>query len=507
MIPMRISFWGWAKQVILLMLLGVLLVWRFRVAGTRFFDVDEFTHIHWAAAIARGSKPYIDFFTFFTPGYYWFLTPLFWLFGSSTFIFLAARYVGVGIFLGILALVGTLFAMRRNVTYALLPAVLLAFLPMPYDKFLEIRPDNLATLLGLAGVVLEVFALTHTDHKHARKIWFFSGISYAVSLVVLVKMLPFAVVGIAIALIDSGLFGGRIATPRHHALFFLGFAMPLFIFVAWALTLGDLSRVIYSLGRMPFETNTVGQVYIMEPHLFFFPNVSFYGGWGITAALILNHALWVIGILVGVYRFFTPYIQAQGNRKIVLAEALIATIFVLSVVGYVNFFPLKHSQYLIPIAVFIAFYAADGVALVLSSLFRVWGNIPVVALLAIGAYVLWQQTGIVNQGKLALSNARQLEEIAILKTTIPPSAAVFDLEGRMIYWRDPYYICCLPMGLFVRFMTRPPALLAAELESKRVPYIWQGESGRLYELPDLAYIKTHYTPVSNWNERLWKRNE
>ena len=40
--------------ILLWVLLGFLLYWRFQVSTTRFFDVDEFTHMHWAANIVKG---------------------------------------------------------------------------------------------------------------------------------------------------------------------------------------------------------------------------------------------------------------------------------------------------------------------------------------------------------------------------------------------------------------------------------------------------------------------
>lgn len=57
------------KSIPLLFGIGIVIVLllRIQVATQRFFDVDEFTHMHWAAQIFMGDKPYIDFFTFF-PG-------------------------------------------------------------------------------------------------------------------------------------------------------------------------------------------------------------------------------------------------------------------------------------------------------------------------------------------------------------------------------------------------------------------------------------------------------
>lgn len=421
------------------------------------------------------------------------------------------------VFLGIIALTGALFAMLRSRRWALVPVLILVFLPMPYDKFLEIRPDNVATLLGLAGVVAQIYAMTHREQKNISKWWLGVGVLYATSLVVLVKTLPFVAMGALVAALDAGVwewFMGCIKkkwlipfrVAKNYRMLALGFSAVIGIFILWLLSLGHWSAVWYALTRLAFEANTIGRVYIMEPHLFFFPNSSFYGGWGITEPLVVNHAIWFIGLMVGCYRFLTPVIAGDGKREKVLSEVLISGIFILSVVGYVTFFPLKHSQYLIPIAVFIAWYCADFLITVLAWVEKNLGKLAVVILLILLAILLGRDTIRVNTNKLLMSNAVQLEQTKSLLAMIPKDGSVLDLDGRLIFWRDPYYICCLPFGSFTRFLSRPPAPLSTVLEEKKVKYIYQGDSGRLWELSgDLPYINAHYERVPGWGDALWKR--
>lgn len=493
-------------------LLLFLLNWHLKVGLARFFDVDEFTHLHWAANMAHGERPYIDFFTFFTPGFYWLLAPLFGVFGRSVEIFIAARWFAFAVFAGLVAATGALFAVVRSRRFALLPMALLAFLPMPFDKFMELRPDNVSTLLGLIGILVQSYAMLHPASKKLRVLWLIAGISYAVSLIVLVKTLPFVAVGIGIAALDAGVYRWVVScfrkkklqkfmVTKHHRDFLLGFGGIMAAFFVWLLSLGDSSRVWYALMKLPFEANTIGRIYIMEPHLFFFPNASFYGGWGITPALLANHTLWTVGILMGCYRAFTPFITGDGNEKRVLVEVMLSSIFIGSVVGYVMFFPLKHSQYLIPIAVFIALYGADFIVLAYKRM-----GIAGFAALCAGVWFLAGQANAVNSPKLTMSNAEQLRQTQQLQQIIPADGQVLDLDGRLLFWKDPYDICCLPFGSFVRFLSRPPKPLAEVLEARNVAYIYQGTSGRIWELEsDLAYIKERYETVSGWGDALWKR--
>lgn len=470
-------------QFVCIGLLVFILWWRWQVSQTRFFDVDEFSYLHWAAELVKGSRPYVDFFMFFTPGFLWLFAPLTKLFWMSAGVFVAARVVAFAIFLGILGSLGVLWGKTRGWKWALLPVVILAFLPMPYDKFLEVRPDNLATLLAMIGVIGVIGGQ-----------WFWAGVLYSLSLLVFVKTLPFVVVGAIVAIL-----------AQRTAVFFKGAAVPIALFLLWAATLGDTGRVWYSLTKLPFEANMMGTLDIMEPHLFFFPNPSFYGGWGMTLPLILNHAIWVVGATMGVARFFTPFITADGDRKKVLVEVLVSGTFLLLVAGYVRFFPLKHSQYLIPIAIFIAYYAADGIYGVLRTI-AIRRSLSVIGVV-LTAYVLSVATFQTNQIKLGWTNEVQLSEFQKLTSTIDPKAEVLDLEGRLLYWNDAYYTCCVPFGSFEGFLTKPPPPVRTVLEAKKTPYIWQGDTGRLYTVSseDLDYIRDHYVSVEGWGEQLFQR--
>lgn len=493
----------WTTWALMLLLLFSL-YWRWRVASVRFFDADEFTHLHWAAQVYRGERPYIDFFTFFTPGFYWFLAPLYGFFGFGAELFQAARLAGLLLFVGILGCLVALFGWLRGWRWSLLPALLLAVLPMPYDKYLEVRPDNLATLLGMAGVCFQVVALTKGGKQPGW--WILSGIFYAVAVVVLVKMLPFLAVGLVVA----GLYFFSSFKPgrafRLLMYFGVGLVAPLGLTGLWLLSLGSWGQVWYSLTRMALEANKVGLVMIMEPHLFFFPNNSFYGGTGYTLGFIFNHLVWVVGALVGTVRLLTPYIGGQGKKELVWSEILLGGIFFLSVVSYVAYFPLKHSQYLIPIAVFICFYAADAAAFWLEQSWYRLGGWGLVGGLVIGGLAIVQVTVSVNSPKLGWTHEIQMRDLGRLQQLVTSETPVIDLEGRILWSRSVYPVCCLSLGDFVGFLSRPPEPLAASLRRRPAKYIWQGETGRLYGLPqaDLEYIKDNYRPVTGWAEKLWE---
>ncbi len=494
--------------------LNILLFFRLQVASQRFFDVDEFTHMRWAGQIFMGEKPYIDFFTFFPPGYHWMLQPLFLLFSSSPFIFIAGRYFNVIGFIGILAVVIILFARLRTPQYALLPAVILAFLPLPYDKYIEIRPDTWATFLGLVGVLLMSMAWEeekkekHGNEKKRRGVLFLAGVVFAFCLLVLPKMLPFVMVVGAVSCIR--LFS-TIAQSRRISLnaiepfawLLIGGGIVGIYFFVWMISLGNIDQIWYSLTKLGIEGNRVGKVFIMEPHLFFFPNSSFYGGEGITLSYIANHAIWILGIVVGAIRLWTPFRTIHRYpRSRVTDEVTLAGIFFLSVWGYIYFFPLKHAQYLIPIGVFVAFYAADGIV-TLSSRMKLFSVLGVVAIVGMGIVV----NNELNARKLQWTNVAQLEEYVRLHQTIPKDAIVVDMEGKLLTWKHGYHVCCLAWGQFGQFLSRPLPNFIESLNQNNVTYIYQGDSRKFSNLPfsDFSYIQEQYYPLDGWEGKLWKR--
>lgn len=485
--------------------IGFLLMfsWHVRVGMTRYFDVDEFSYIHWVTQFVGGKRPYVDFFMMFPPLYLFFFAPVVWVAGASADFFLTARMVAIGIEAVMFLTVGLLFGIIRDRRYLLLPSLLIAFLPMPFDKYFELRPDNLSTLFALLGVLFHVLFLRNTWPKQTS---FLSGLCYASSLLIFPKALSFVVVAGVIWMFGAipKLFRGTLfRDPLMH--FLTGGAIISCIVGIYLVMLGHFDVVWYCLTKLAVETNTIVP-FIMESHLFFFPGAAWYGSDGFSPGFLLNHFLWVSAILFGVFRLFTPVVTADGKKGGVLSELLVAGVFLFNAILYVAYYPNKHTQYLIPIGIFVGLYAADFIVFILNKLERVNRIIPIV-ILVIFIGILWNVAGLVNTKKLGWGNGLQLHQLRLMQQFIPKDAYVFDLEGRMIFWDQPYYICCLAIGDWIHLISRQPEPIHSMLEEKRVPWIFQGDSRRLYTLPwpDRAYIQEHYIPVEGWGENLWKR--
>jgi hypothetical protein len=481
-------------------LLAIFLFWHYNLGLTRYFDVDEYAHLHWTAKMLQGKRPYIDFLSFFPPGYWMSLMPAFIGGWGTTAPFLAARFLTFLVFAGMCISSSYLFYLLRRGPLFLLPAVFLAFLPLPFDKYLEIRPDSLATLLILVAVI---FQIRWFDWE--RKVdGLLSGIFYALSLIVLPKMAPNVAVGAGIFLIFHWMDAkGRIARRIRTVLMKLkpvwgGFLVPTVILFGYLLSLGNVGLVFYSLTRLGVEANKISQWFIMMPDLFFYPNGIYYGQNGWHKGLYLNHALYLAGALMAIIRLLTPYLTSSGKR--VFAEILLAAQLVVQIIFYVKIVPLKHAQYLIPIGVLVSWYSADAINLIWLKLKdKLAGRISFTIFYVALALVFFETFIFVNGMKKTWTNTEGLAKLAQLYRTIPAGEPILDLDGRFLYNPDAYYACCIPFGQFAGFLSRPLPSLTDTLASSPIKYINHGELKRVGTLPlqDQVYISSFYEPSQN----------
>jgi hypothetical protein len=245
----------------------------------------------------------------------------------------------------------------------------------------------------------------------------------------------------------------------------------------------------------------------MGANLFFYPNSSFYGGNNhtISLGLIVNHAIWIVALITGAYRLVTPIRAGKKNETCI--ELLVAGVFFVSTVVYIKYFPLKHTQYLIPIAVFVAYYAADALGGFFDWLAHAGGYASFVVVVVGFCYLLITVTKDVNAPKLLATNKLQMAEVTTLIRTIPLSARVVDLEGRMVFWQDGYPISSLPFDSFLSYVSRPPLPLAQYLDEHPADYIYEGDSNRFitFTAENLSFIHAHFSPVPGFGGRLLKR--
>ena len=491
--------------IVTVIFLSLLLSARLDLGLLRYFDADELAYLHWAHNVFSGKIPYIDFFFYVPPGFLWFLAPLF-LFAKGSAILPLARVTAFIIFLLLGAVSGLILRQIRkpkNVLESLwvlmLPACALVFLPLPADKMLEMRPDTIATVMAFIGLYLQVRWIENQNKTFA---WW-SGVAYGVSLLLLPKSLPQVAVACIVAVFASLSLSKRFV---QLGMFLLGIGLPLCMFGLWILvssrSVSDLQLVLYSLTSLPMEVNKIGQLFPMQPDLFFYPNNNYYGMGGWSRGLIANHIVWIMGLLFGVWRLLTPWIGGK-NKAGAWVEVLIGGSMLAYIVTFIYGYPLRHAQYLIPIAAFVAFYVGDMIWLIWSNLYNnSWKTIFVIGYV-FSLVLLWGISVEVNNPKRLWTNKEDIQTLEFALRTIPKDSYVLDLVGATIYFRDPSYGCCLPLGQYSPFLTRPVNVLKKGLERTNPMYVYQG---RLYRLNDVTlldrqYVEAKYRPLSA--DKIW----
>lgn len=465
---------------ILLLLINTLW-WRYQLAVHRYYDVDEFAHLRWASMVVRGYRPYIDFLTFFPPGFFWFLSPLFF-FGSGVTPIDSGRFMMFLLLVLVSLSTGLIFWKVRRSFLWILASLIVAYLPIPSDKFIEIRPDSLATFFWLAGIFTQILWM-----RSGKKSWgFMTGVLYTASCVVLTKMAPIVTFAGMIALFRF------IRKLRLFVPILLGSTVVALPVLLWIVLLGDFARVWYSLTLLPLEANKISQVYGMRADLFFYPNDIFYGCWGWCSGLVINHFFWLLGLGVGVFRLFTPFMP--GGKSRAWEELLLAGSFVLQMLLFVHFIPLKHTQYLIPVVVFVGFYVADGILYAWNTISSTFLYVGVFLMLGLSFFGMYRGNSVINEPKLHWTNSEMRESILALQNRIPKDAYVLDFDGRTLYYKNPYYVCCLPWGQFATYVSYPLPSLIQSLDTTQTGYIFVGQLGREQYLTaaEKQYISQNY---------------
>ena len=183
----RIFWWLLAAVVALVFLLSL----------KRFFGRDEFEAIHTGWLILAGQRVYTDFFQHHHPFFYYCLSGVIAIFGTSTTSVIASRMLSFVMFALILLVTFRLcLRIYKDKRIALISLLMLTTAQFFVDSAIEVRPDVPQTLFGLLAFL---FIFTYFD-KHKTIYLLLSSASLAISFLILQKAV-FAVFIMAILLI------------------------------------------------------------------------------------------------------------------------------------------------------------------------------------------------------------------------------------------------------------------------------------------------------------------
>jgi hypothetical protein len=234
----RLSAWMHPSDGFLIVVVVLLSILILSYSVHRWFDHDEFEHVHSTWYVAHGYVPYSDFFQLHHPLLWYSMAPLLTALGYSARSVVVLRVVMFGLTMGIASLT---YLIARAVTSSrktgLLSVALLLSMVMFVEKSVEIRPDVPQVLLGLVSVY---FLVRFMDTKDNRDM-VFAGLSAAISFLFLQKsvwlLLAYA------AMFCYGLLRRR-TTVRSVLCFAVPFSIPIVLFCGWLLISGSFDDYV-----------------------------------------------------------------------------------------------------------------------------------------------------------------------------------------------------------------------------------------------------------------------
>lgn len=458
-------------------LLLYLLLGRLTLGLNRYFDVDEYAHLHYAYNYSQGLSPYTDFFYIFPPFFLIILSPLWVLFSNPITVLIEARILIFIFFLLLLIMVYFLSRLTHSRGVSLWGVILLAFLPIPYDKLLEVRPDLPAVFFSFLGMYLLLRGVGREGKKKGFNFFLLlSGICYGIGVGIVPKTLFFlpSVFLTFVFLWWVSRFSQKIL--KELVVWLAGLSIPLFVILVMIVATGEPYHAFLLMTKVPSQASKLlSEIYnhsfYMFPSLFFHPNQTYYGMGGIyNPQYIINLSIWIIASIWVILRVVGFYAEEGITRQ--TRVLLIGSTFLFNYLGFTQFFPMKHAQYLIPLVPFVAYYMADFLLTVVCKvqiyIKRGWVNIVFVLLFS--SLIVWA-TEAMNRPKSWWSNTKDLENIKSIVTTIPPNTYLFDLTGMSLVYKDPYYICCLPYGQYLGILGKLPSL-PESLQKTKTKYVF-----------------------------------
>ncbi len=234
-----IPTWRILVFVLILLALGI----RIPLLQHRYFDPDEFQHLHGAYSISQGMVPYKDYYEHHTPWLHYILRWLFPIWGTSLTTIFAARALMLVFTVGILYLTYRLGKQLYGKNVGLISTLLLAYILIFLEKTLEIRPDLPEVLCWLAGLI----ALIHGIRNDQPRWYLLSGLALGGAVMFTQKAL-FGIAGVFVAMawmhIDH-----RFTLPwrrqgKFTLLFIAGLAVPIVLTMLFFLVQGGLTAFI-----------------------------------------------------------------------------------------------------------------------------------------------------------------------------------------------------------------------------------------------------------------------
>lgn len=462
MINIKVLFrWVCALSFVLLLTTAV-------VSGYWYvFDKDELGNMHKVYLLAQGQKPFVHFFTIYSPLFHYLLIPTSKIAGWTLETLYNARITMIALFLIRLLLLFGLAKTLFNKNIAILTLIFYLFDPFTIFTSMQIRPDNLMVLFSIASFWLLAIRSS-----------FWSGVLMGLSIATLVKIVPAAAVTFLMLIywrrqeVCAYAFGLILAIVLLSIPFAVNGTLPIM-----------MQNTIFD-ARLTNET-------LLYPvrlgNFYWAPNIYIFG---LDGRPIVWAYVWILPILgfIGASRL--------AKEKNDIAKLLTGVL----VIQWVLLFFVKSVfiQYYLPITWLFALFGAY----VLNDAFNKRYS-TLLLILTVTFFTLGSVQA--NLGRAKLTTQAQGVEEKLLRRwgQIPQNAEVFP---NFVFRPSPYPLLYgafygdMPKSILNRFLP-----VEKVLEEKRVLYVLASESDlTYYSFQTEQYIQSSYQRVSG-DEELWVR--
>ncbi len=448
---------------------------RLQIVLTRYFDADEFAHLHWTYLLSLGNLPYRDMFIFHIPVFQWFLRPIFLIPFDSSLLILAR----LGMFMIYLWVAVLLFIMTKYVTKNLhmgLFAILLFFVfPMTFDKSIEVRPDMLMMFFFLLSIVFLIYT-------PKRSLYVLSGLFYGISILIFPKIF-FAFPCIIYLLVTLS----RTKTSSRALVYWIaGFIFPLLMFLWYLVSYNIVPDAITAF------TKTAVIVYSGKPR--FSPLVALSPFPLVYIERSGVSLPWLVNILIFVSSIFGFYTLAARNKRF----AVLSLLYLVFGGIFLFLFPSPYTQYFVPFSVILSTLAGVFIVRIIYWIHSAFGK-NILSILIAGFLLVsfWQQYAMRVNPKA--SNLEQIQAVADVLRISKPNETFYDVVGSYVFRPDGYVICCHPYGEFINRMNPKPMSLRESLINNQTKFLIMDRTGLLFWLtpkPDLGFLESNYLPSS-----------
>jgi hypothetical protein len=466
----------------LLVAIGLVILARLNMAFFRYFDSDEFSHLHWMWLVAHGKIMYKDFFFYNFPFFQFSFAPIFWLPDNPALVIIVRVIELILLCLTAFTLYRLSVKLTGKSEIGVFAAFIFAVFPMTFDKTIDVRPDILMMLTYLIAMLLILNHNLKFKYKYEAV-----GAIAAYGLLVLPKVIFALPAFLILVLIEK-------VKVNEIIKIIIGGAIVGFIFLIYLLGTGTFNQAFISITRDSVAVNAGKTPFSPWKALSPWPLVYVNNG-GPSWPWKVNTAIWVTAAL-GLIIYFTRK-PKYGLFFICYFAVGILLLFL---------FPAPYLQYFYPFSIFGSLLSAYFIYCLIHQVekFLPIPNLKNILIFLICLPLLYsfyiQYQIRVSPG---MKNTEQMQVLADVIKMIKPNETVYDMVGSYVYRPDGYILCCHPYAEFVDRLAESVPTLKDSLIQNQTKFIVLDRTGlSLWRAKpeDLAFIKSSYLV----SKRDWK---